>query len=64
MAKYIPASDGIAVCKSDMLKFISYLEDAAKLYDALAVLPMQKCNSRSFMIRQLITKYKTKIPKK
>lgn len=41
------------VAKTDMQKIIAYLDDAAKLYDALATLPMQKCNSRSHMIKQL-----------
>lgn len=48
------------VCKSDVLKIITYLNDAAKLYDALAALPMQKCSSRSHMIKQLILKLKTR----
>lgn len=51
----------IHICKSDLQKAIAYLEDAAKLYDALAALPMQKCNSRSHMIRQLTNKLKSKI---
>ncbi len=49
------------VPKTDLLKFIKYLEDAAGLYDALAVLPMQKCRCRSHMIRQLTAKYKQKL---
>ena len=39
------------ICKTDIQKITAYLEDAAKLYDALAALPMQKCVSRSHMIR-------------
>lgn len=51
----------IHICKSDLQNTIAYLEDAAKLYDALAALPMQKCNSRSYMIKQLTNKLKLKI---
>ena len=51
----------IHICKSDLQNTIAYLEDAAKLYDALAALPMQKCNSRSHMIKQLTNKLKLKI---
>lgn len=43
------------ICKTDMQKIITYLDDAAKLYD---VLPMQKCKCRAYMITQLITKIK------
>lgn len=49
------------VPKTDLQNFIKYLEDATKLYDALALLPMQKCTCRAHMIRQLITKYKRKL---
>ena len=41
------------VCKTDLQKVISYLNDAAKLYDAL---PMQSMKSRAYMIKQLTTK--------
>jgi len=51
----------IRVCKTDLQKAVSYLEDAARLYDALASLPMQKCRSRSYMIKQLTNKLKSKI---
>ena len=51
------------ITKTDLLKAISYLEDAAKLYDALSVLPMQKASCRSHMIKQLTIKLKSKIPK-
>lgn len=47
----------IEICKTDFLKVISYLEEAAKLYDAL---PMQKCKCRAHMITQLTTKLKSK----
>lgn len=50
------------ISKTDLLKTIKYLEDATRLYDALAVLPMQKCACRSHMIQQHITKLKTKLP--
>lgn len=46
------------ICKTDLQKVISYLDEAAKLYDAL---PMQKCKCRAYMINQLTTKLKTKI---
>lgn len=46
------------ICKTDIQKITASLEDAAKLYDALAALPMQKCVSRSHMIRQLTAKLK------
>lgn len=46
------------VCKTDMQKVISYLDDAAKLYDAL---PMQSMKSRAYMIKQLTTKLKAKL---
>ncbi|MCM1356457.1 MAG: hypothetical protein NC212_08640 [Staphylococcus sp.] len=49
------------VSKSDLQKFIAYLDDAARLYEALATLPMQKCTCRSHMINQLTSKYKTKL---
>ena len=47
--------------KTDLQNFIKYLEDAARLYDALALLPMQKCNCRAHMIRQLTSKYRHKL---
>lgn len=46
------------VCKTDLLKAVSYLDEAAKLYDAL---PMQKCKCRAHMIKQLTTKLKSKL---
>ena len=48
----------IYLCKTDLLKVISYLNDAAKLYDAL---PMQKCKCRAYMIDKLASKLKAKI---
>ena len=48
----------IYLCKTDLLKVISYLNDAAKLYDAL---PMQKCKCRAYMIDKLVSKLKAKI---
>lgn len=44
--------------KTDVQKILAYLDDAAKLYDAL---PMQKCKCRAHMIKQLTTKIKTKL---
>lgn len=49
------------ISKTDLLKVISYLEDANKLYEALAALPMQKASCRSHMIKQLVAKLKSKI---
>lgn len=49
----------IPVSATDLRKAISYLDEAAKLYDAL---PMQKCKCRAHMINQLTTKLKTKLP--
>lgn len=49
------------VVKTDVQKILTYLEDAARLYDALAALPMQKCNSRSYMIRQLTERLRMKL---
>ena len=46
------------VCKTDLQKVISYLDEAAKLYEAL---PMQKCKCRAHMINQLTTKLKNKL---
>lgn len=46
------------ICKSDLQKVISYLDDAAKLYDAL---PMQSMKSRAHMIKQLTIKLKSKL---
>lgn len=48
----------IQVSATDLRKAISYLDEAAKLYDAL---PMQKCKCRAHMINQLTTKLKTKL---
>lgn len=46
--------------KTDTLKIISYLDDAARLYDAL---PMQSLKCRAHMIRQLTAKLKTRLTK-
>lgn len=45
------------ITKTDMAKIVQYLVDSAALYDAL---PMQKCKSRAFMIRQLLNKIRKK----
>lgn len=47
--------------RTDLGNIIKYLDDAAKLYDALATLPMQKAVCRSHMIKQLTSKLKTKL---
>lgn len=49
------------ISKTDINTVIKYLEDAAKLYDALAALPMQKASCRSHMIKQITQKLKTKL---
>ena len=46
------------ICKTDLQKVISYLDEAARLYDAL---PMQKCKCRAHMINQLTTKLRTRL---
>lgn len=46
------------IAKSDLSKVLSYLNDAAKLYDAL---PMQSMKCRAHMIRKLTSKLKSKI---
>lgn len=52
---------GVVITKTDLKKAIAYLDDATRLYDALASLPMQMCNCRSHMIKQLTTKLKSKL---
>ncbi|MDE5786020.1 MAG: hypothetical protein K2H98_05745 [Duncaniella sp.] len=47
--------------KTDALTTIRYLEDALRLYDALAAIPMQKCKCRAHMIRQHIIKLKSRM---
>lgn len=44
--------------KTDLNKVIGYLNDAARLYEAL---PMQSMKSRAHMVRQLTAKLKTKL---
>lgn len=46
------------LCKTDLQKVISYLDEAAKIYD---VLPMQKFKCRAHMITQLTNKLKSKL---
>lgn len=46
------------VSKTDLQKTISYLTDAAKLYEAI---PMQSMKCRAHMIRQLCSKLKIKL---
>lgn len=45
------------ITKTDLQKTLSYLSDAARLYEAL---PMQSMKSRAHMIRQFIAKLKSK----
>ena len=49
------------ITKTDAGKIIAYLSDAADLYEALGVPPVQKYVSRAHMIRELIAKLTTKI---
>lgn len=49
------------VSKTDLSTAVKYLEDALKLYDALAAIPMQKASCRAHMIRRLVDKLKSKI---
>lgn len=49
------------VSKTNLSTAIKYLEDAAKLYDALAAMPLQRAASRAHMIRQLTRKLKDKL---
>lgn len=49
------------ISKTDLETAVRYLDDATKLYDALAALYIQKCNSRSHMIKQLTDKLKLKL---
>lgn len=49
------------VSKTDINTVIKYLEDAARLYDALATLPLQRATCRSHMIKQLTQKLKNKL---
>lgn len=49
------------ISKTDLQKVIAYLNDAARLYEALGVMPVQKYVSRAHMIRQLTSKLKSKI---
>ncbi|MBJ2184544.1 MAG: hypothetical protein JFR38_08580 [Muribaculaceae bacterium] len=56
MAK--PSTAMPAICRSDILKICAYLDDAARLYEAL---PMQSMKSRAHMIKQLSRKLKAKI---
>lgn len=51
----------VKLSKTDLTTAIKYLEDAVKLYDALAALPMQKASCRSHMIKQLTQKLKKKL---
>ncbi len=46
------------ISKTDLLKAIAYLSDAAKLYEAL---PMQSMKCRAHMIRQLTSKLRSKL---
>lgn len=50
------------ISKTDLQKAIAYLNDAAALYEALGVMPVQKYVSRAHMIKQLIHKLKKNIP--
>lgn len=49
------------VSKSDLQKVIVYLNDAAKLYEAVALAKAQAANCRAHMIKQLTIKLKSKL---
>ena len=51
----------LTVSKTDLQKVVSYLSDAARLYDAL---PMQALKCRADVVRQLAAKLKSKIIEK
>ena len=51
----------VQLSKTDINTVIKYLEDAARLYDALAALPLQRATCRSHMIKQLTQKLKNKL---
>lgn len=46
------------ICRTDILKICAYLDDAARLYEAL---PMQSMKSRAHMIKLLTRKLKSKL---
>lgn len=48
----------LLISRTDLLKAISYLNDAARLYEAL---PMQSLRNRAYVIRQLTEKLNKKI---
>ena len=50
----------VEISRTDVSKIIAYLDDAAKLYDAL---PMQKCKCRAHMIAGITRKLKLKLLK-
>lgn len=49
------------ISKTDASKIIAYLSDAADLYSALGVPPVQKYISRAHMLRELVAKLKARI---
>lgn len=49
------------ISKTDIRNVITYLNDAASLYEALGVMPVQKYRSRAHMIRQLTSKLKSRL---
>lgn len=48
------------ISRTDTQKLVAYLDDAAKLYDAL---PMQAMKCRAHMIRQLTARLRLKLKK-
>ena len=48
------------ISKTDLQKALAYLSDAATLYEALGVPPVQKYVCRAHMIRQLVAKLRKK----
>lgn len=46
------------ICKSELLRIISYLEGAARLYDTQ---PKASAMTRAFLIRRLVKKLRQKL---
>ncbi len=49
------------ISTTDARNIVKYLDDALKLYDALAAIPMQKAACRAHMIRSLTPKLQNPI---
>lgn len=49
------------ISNTDLRKAVSYLETAARLYEAISAAGSQAANCRAHMIRQLVAKINAKI---